>query len=125
MLKIFIAILLVLVVIFVVPIVVYGILSPVLGIKTPEGASPMLFLLSVFVTKIGTAIGFVILFYLARAYFSDNWLIYALIWFGMYTVNEIGQAIIPTYSWKEALAGVISEAMYFPLAAIITKSLVS
>lgn len=122
--KIIIATVLVLLVIFIVPIVVYGGLSPILGLKTPEGATPMLFLASVFVTKIGTAIGFVLIFYFARSYFSEQWLQYALIWFAMYTINEIGQAIVPTYSWKDALAGIISEAMYFPLSAFIVQWLI-
>ncbi len=119
MFKIVIAILLVLLVIYILPILVYGIFSSIFGLKTPEGASPMVFLASVFVTKFGTALAFVLIFYIGRSYFSEYWLQYALCWLAMYVIGEIGQAIVPTYSWKEAVAGIISEIMYFPLSAYI------
>jgi len=89
----------------------------------PEG-SPLMFLLSVLVSKIGTAIAFVLIFYFARNTFGSNWLLYAFIWWLMYIIGEVGQAIGPNYSWKEAIAGIISETAYFPLSAYIIHCLI-
>jgi hypothetical protein len=77
------------------------------------------------VQKVGTAIGFVVLFAMAREYFVENWLAYGLVWAGMYAIVEIGQAIGPAYSNKEAAAGIISEAIYFPAAAFVVARLLS
>ena len=124
MAKVILSILLVLIIIYVVPFLVYGIGSAVAGLKTPEGASPVQFLLSVLVTKIGTAITFVLIFFFARNSLSGQWLLYALVWWLMFVIGEIGQTIGPNYSWKEALAGMISETVYFPLAAYLTNWLI-
>jgi hypothetical protein len=61
--KVLLATVLVLAIIFIVPIMVYGATSAVTGLKTPEGASPARFLTSVLVSKVGTAIAFVLIFY--------------------------------------------------------------
>ena len=114
------AILLVLAVIFIVPFVVYGIFSFLAGLKPPEGASPAMFLVSGFVSKVGTAVGFVVIFYLARSSLGTRWIIYAGVWWLMFVIGEIGQAIGPNYSRQMAIAGAISETIYFPLAAWIT-----
>ena len=53
--KVVLSVLLVLVVIYAVPILVYGLASAVVGLKTPERASPARFLTGVLVSKIGTA----------------------------------------------------------------------
>ena len=37
----------------------------------------------------------------------------------MFAIVEIGQAIGPNYSKKEAVAGIISEFIYFPVSALI------
>src|SRR3989339_883025 len=111
MTKIIICTILVLAIIYIIPIIVYGIFSSVAGLKTPEG-SPLLFLLSVLVSKVGTAIAFVLIFYFARNTFGNNWLLYAFIWWLMFVIGEVGQAIGSNYSWKEAVAGVISETIY-------------
>jgi hypothetical protein len=42
----------------------------------------------------------------------------------MFIIGEIGQAISPNYSWKEALAGIISETIYLPLSALVTQWLI-
>ena len=123
MAKVFLSIILVLAIIYIIPIIVYGILSSVGRLKMPEG-SPLMFLLSVLVSKIGTAIAFVLIFYFARNSFGSNWLLYAFIWWLMYIIGEVGQAIGPNYSWKEALAGIISETAYFPLSAYIIHRLI-
>jgi len=124
MAKITLSIILVLAVIYIVPFIVYGPFSSLIGAKMPEGVSPAMFLLSVLVSKIGTAIAFVLIFYFARNVFGNNWLLYAFIWWVMLAIGEVGQAIGPNYSWKEAVAGVISEAIYFPVSAYILHWLI-
>lgn len=124
MTKILLSIILVLVVIYVIPFIVYGLFSTLIGAKMPEGVSPLMFLLSVLVSKIGTAIAFVLIFYFARNSLSEHWLLYAFIWWVMFAIGEVGQAIGPNYSWKEAVAGAISETIYFPLSAYIVSWLI-
>jgi hypothetical protein len=125
MVKLVLSILLVLIIIYVVPFLVYGIGSVMAGLKTPAGASPVRFLLSVLVTKIGTAIAFVLLFYFfARNSPGRPWLPYAFIWWLMFVIGEIGQMIGPNYTWKEAVAGMISETIYFPVSACVINWLI-
>ncbi len=123
MINIVVSILIVLAIIYIIPLVVYGILSSVWEFKTPEGASPATFLFSVMVSKIGTAIAFVLIFYFARDTFSHQWLLYAGIWWILFALGEVGQTIGPNYSWKEAVAGLISETIYLPLSAITLRFL--
>ena len=122
--KIILSILLTLAIIYIIPFVVYSVFSVVVGLKPPEGASPAQFLVSVLVSKIGTAIAFVWIFYIARNSLSGQWLLYAFIWWLSFSIGEIGQAIGPNYSWTEAIAGIISETIYFPLSAFVTNWLV-
>ncbi len=122
--KILLSTILVLVVIYIVPFIVYGLFSTLIGAKMPEGVSPTMFLLSVFVSKLGTAIAFVLIFYFARNSLSGHWLLYAFIWWLMLVIDEVGQTIGPNYSWREAVAGVISETIYFPLSAYIVSLLI-
>ena len=121
MTKVVLSMVFVLVIIYVVPFLVYGLASVVAGLKSPEGASPTQFLISVLVSKIGTAIAFVLIFYFARSSLSGQWLLYAFVWWLMFAIGEIGQAIGPNYTWKEAIAGIISETVYLPLSAYITN----
>ena len=123
MTNIILSIILVLAIIYIIPFIIYGILSSVAGLKKPED-SPLMFLLSVLVSKIGTAIAFVLIFYFALNAFGGNWLLYAFIWWLMYVIGEVGQAIGPNYSWKEAIVGIISETAYFPLSAYIVNWLI-
>lgn len=125
MTTILVCICLVLLILYVVPFLVYGLASAKMDLKPPQGASPARFLASIFVSKIGTAIAFVLLFYLARETFSSQWLLYALIWWLMFIIGEVGQAIGPNYSWKEALAGGISETINLPLCAYLTHWLLA
>lgn len=117
-------ILLTLAIIYIIPFVVYSVFSIGVGLKPPEGASPAQFLVSVLVSKIGTAIAFVWIFYIARNSLSGRWLLYAFIWWLSFIIGEIGQAIGPNYSWTDAIAGIISETIYFPLSAFVTNWLV-
>lgn len=121
--KMALGIILVLAIIYVVPFIVYATFSAVAGLQTPEG-SPLVFLLSVLVSKIGTAVAFVSIFYFARQSLSGRWPLYASIWWLMYVFGEVGQAIGPGYSWLEALAGIISETVYFPLSAYVVNRLI-
>jgi hypothetical protein len=121
--KVILSIVLVLAIIYIVPILVYGFASVEADLKLPEGASPVQFLISVLVSKIGAAIAFVLIFHFARNSLSGKWLLYAFIWWIMFIIGEIGQAIIPNYTWKEAIAGIISETIYLPLSAYLTNRL--
>ena len=122
--KTILSIVLTLAIIYIIPFLVYGVFSAVVGLKLPEDASPVQFLASVFVSKVGTAIAFVLIFYFARDSLSGRWLLYAFIWWLMFVIGEVGQAIGPDYSWKEAIAGVISETIYFPLSALVINWLI-
>lgn len=110
----------VLAIIYLVPFIVYAAFSARGGVKPPEG-SPARFLLGVLVSKVGTAFAFVGIFALGRDTLAAHWLAYGLLWWGMYVLGEVGQAVGPTYTWQEALAGVISETVYFPLSAYVVS----
>lgn len=110
-------------VIFVVPVVVYGAFSSVTGLQ-PPGDSAVRFLVSTAVSKLGTAIAFVGIFYLGREVLGGQWLLYAGLWWLMFVIGEAGQAIAPNYSWQEAAAGAISETIYFPVSGLIVAWLI-
>ena len=118
-------ILLILAIIYVVPFVVYGTFSALAGLKPPAGVSPAQFLVSVLVSKVGTAVGFVLIFYVARMSLGGRWILYAFLWWVMFVVGEVGQTLGPNYSWKEAIAGIVSETIYFPIAAYATMRLLA
>jgi hypothetical protein len=124
MAKVVLSIILILAVIYIIPFIVYGIFSAIAGLKPPGGVSPLTFLLSVFVSKVGTAIAFVLIFYFARSSFDGKWLLYAFIWWLMFVIGEVGQALAPNYSWKEAFAGIISETIYLPISAYLVDRLI-
>ena len=100
---------------------VYGAFHAFAGLKAPDDVSPARLLLSFLIVKVGLAIGFVLIFYSARHALNGQWLLYAATWWLMFAIVEVGQAIGPNYSWKEALAGVISETIYFPASAFVTN----
>ena len=115
----------VLTIIYIVPFLIYGLASVVAGLKSPEGASPARFLVSVLISKIGTAIAFVLVFHFARNSLSGQWMLYAFLWWLMFVMGEIGQTIGPNYTWKEAVAGILSETIYLPLSAYVTNWLIA
>ena len=117
-------ILIVLSIIFVVPFLVYGLATVVAGVKPPEGISPAKFQLGVLLSKLGTAIAFVLIFYFARSTFSTQWPLYAFLWWLSFLTGEIGETICGKYTWKEAIAGVISETIYLPASAYLTFRLI-
>ncbi len=116
------AIIAVYMIVVIVPFPVYMVFSKYAGLAEPE--NPSEFFASMLVQKIGTTVGFVFLFYIVRETLSEQWLTYALIWVAMYAITEIGQAMGPNYGWKEAFAGIIAEAIYFPLAGFVMVELV-
>lgn len=104
------------VIIFIVPVIVYGIFAKYNLVKEPEKKAR--FFASVVIQKIGTSIGFVSLFALQN---TDNWLMYGILWTLMFASVEIGQSLSDLYTKNDALAGVISEIIYFPLSAYVVS----
>ncbi|NNG15240.1 MAG: hypothetical protein HKM89_02085 [Gemmatimonadales bacterium] len=104
---------------FVVPFPFYAGAEALGLVELPQDGSPAQFVLSVLVMKIGVALGFVFLFILARPAFKQRWWLYAGIWWVMYAIVEVGQAIGPGYTGAEAVAGILAEAVYFPLSTVV------
>ena len=103
-------------ILFAVPFVIYGSASGLFDLKPPAGPA-WRFLLSVAVTKVGTALAFVALFALCRNEWRGHWLLYAGIWFVMFAVSEVGNVVKSDYSFTYAMLGILSEAVYAPLSA--------
>ena len=118
------SILLTLVIIYIVPFVLYATGTVVWDLKPPDDAAPWQFLISILVSKTGTAIAFVLIYHFAKVGLNRRWLLYALIWWLSFAIGELGQAIGPHYTRQEAVIGIISEALYFPLAAVVTDRLI-
>jgi hypothetical protein len=108
-----------LVIMYVVPFPFYAGAAALTGLEPPQGAAPAVFMLSVLVIKIGAAAAFVLILYLARDALVGRWLLYAFAWWLFFVIAELGQAIGPGYSWTEAIAGMMSETIYCPLAALV------
>ena len=125
MINVILGVFFVLAIIYIVPFLIYGLASVMAGLKSPEGASPARFLVSVLISKIGTAIAFVLIFFFARNSLSGQWMLYAFLWWLMFVMGEIGQTIGPNYTWKEAVAGILSETIYLPLSAYVTNWLIA
>ena len=114
--RIAVAMLATLVIIYLVPLPVYAGLEALGLVALPEDGSPAQFMLGVLVIKIGVAFAFVMLFRLAGLDTGGSWWPYAAIWWAMFAVIEVGQAIGPGYSAWEAVGGIVAEAIYFPLS---------
>lgn len=108
-------------VMFVVPFPFYATFEALGWASLPEPESPGAFMLSVVVMKAGIALGFVMLYSFSAASWQGRRWAYAGIWWLMYAIIETGQAIGPGYGIGEAVAGVLSEAVYFPLSAWIVE----
>lgn len=120
---VFLSIISTLVIIFVVPILVYSFFVKFSGLKEPD--KKLSFMAGVLVQKIGTALGFVLIYAIGRDSFENSWLVYGLVWAAMFAIVEVGQSIGPVYSKKEAVAGIISELIYFPLSALVIAKLLT
>lgn len=114
------AVLAVFLTLFVVPVLVYGALSQLIGLQ-PPGEDPAAFLTGVAVSKLGTALAFVGIWLLARDDLSGQLWAYVGLWWLMFVLGEIGQAIGPDYSWTEALGGIVSETIYLPVSGLILR----
>ncbi len=99
----------------------YGVFAITMGLEPPEEASPGTFLLVVLIDKTGHAIAFVLIFFLARKSLTGRWPVYAFVWWLMFVLGEVARAIGPGYSWQEAIAGMLSETIYFPISAYVTN----
>lgn len=119
--RVFLCTLLTLAVIYIVPFLVYSLFTVFTDLKSPQGVSPTQFLISILISKIGVAIAFVLIFYYARKAWRGQWLRYAFLWWLMFVTGEVGQAVGPDYTSKEAIAGIISETIYFPISAYIVN----
>lgn len=123
--RLFLAFVATLAIMWVVPLPIYGVFSAVGALETPEVGSTARFVLSVSLIKIGFALAFVLLFDLAAATLARRWWLYAAIWWVMFALLEAGRAIGPGYSVSFAVAGVISEAIYFPLSSVVVARIVN
>jgi hypothetical protein len=121
MTKIGLAILAVLLTIYAVPFVVYGAASVFGGLRPPATASAGRFLLGVLVTKLGTAVAFVVLFSATKSLWGDRWFLYASVWFLMFAFSEVGETISGRTTRVEAALGILSEAIYAPLSAFVVQ----
>lgn len=114
------AVLAVFLILFLVPIIVYGVLSRLTGLQ-PPGDNPAAFLTGVAVSKLGTAVAFVGIWLLARDSIGQLLWAYVALWWVMFVLGEIGQAIGPDYSWSEAIGGIVSETIYLPLSVMFLR----
>ena len=121
MARIIMAIGLVLVAIYAIPFAVYGAANVIGGLQPPSRVSPASFFLGVLVTKLGTAITFVAIFAASRRMWGSQWPLYAALWLAMFVLSEIGEVVSGRTTKAEALLGVVSEAIYTPLSAVITR----
>lgn len=113
-----------LLIIYVVPFVLYAAATVVWDLKPPDDVPAWQFLLSVLVSKTGIAVAFVAIYSFAQIGLNRRRLLYASIWWLSFAIGELGQTIGPGYTWREAVVGIISEGIYFPLAAIVTDRLI-
>lgn len=118
--RVAIALVLVFLALFVVPIIVYGTFASLSWLQ-PPGDDAFAFLSGVAVSKLGTAFAFVGIWVLGREVLEREWGLYVVYWLVMFVFGEVGQALGPDYGWQEALAGVISEALYLPLAGLVVR----
>jgi hypothetical protein len=110
---------------FLVPLPIYGALAGLTGLELPTSGSPAQFMISVLIIKLGVSVAFVLLYYLAHDSWRTRWIEYALVWWVMFSMIEMGQAITPDYSWLAAVGGIVSEAIYFPLSALLVARLLA
>jgi len=123
--RLFVAFVATLAIMWIVPLPIYGLFSALGALEMPETGAAVQFVLSVSLIKIGFALAFVLLFDLANTTLAGRWWPYAAIWWLMFALLEAGRAIGPGSSVSFAVAGVISEAIYFPLSSLVVARIVS
>lgn len=107
----------VLAMIYLVPFAFYAGASALKLLDIPPAPSPQAFLLGILVTKIGTALAFVLLVPVGAPILPGGWLAYGAIWFAMFAASEAGDAISGRSAWPEAIVGIAAEAVYAPASA--------
>lgn len=114
-----------LVVMWVVPIPFYAGFGAMGLVDLASSGPPQRYLLGVTIIKIGFAFGFVALYRMVQSSLMRPWFHYAVIWWSMFALLELGQVVTPGgNSLGFAVAGVLSEAVYLPLsAAIVARQL--
>lgn len=113
------ALLLVLTIQYFIPFIVYSMFTLTAGLKPPVNKSPLMFVLGIVISKLGITAVFVLMFTLTRPFFQVHWLIYIILWWVLFVADEIGKAIGPNYTWKEAMAGIVSHTFTVPLSVLI------
>ena len=120
--RILISVILVWTILFAVPVAVYGSASKFLDLTPPVGPA-WRFLLGVSITKLGTALAFVALFALSRDVWRGHWALYGAIWFLTFVASELGDVVRMASSSREAILGILSEAVYAPVSAFAINRL--
>lgn len=104
-------------VIYLVPFVLYGVVSRFAEMPSPQDVGPARFLSAILLSKLGTAVAFVAVLSVARDVWADRWPLYALLWFVMFAATEVGDLVSGRSTPAEAVVGIVSEAVYTPVAA--------
>ena len=117
------AILAVLFIIYSVPFVIYGSASALWGLPAPTTDTPADFMLGVLIAKAGVATAFVVLFGAHGEFWGERSMRYAAVWFVLFVFGEVGEAVSGRSSGVMAILGVVSEAIYLPLSALLTRRL--
>lgn len=105
------------VIMFIVPFPFYAGFEALGLVRMPGDGSPGEFMAGVVLMKLGIALGFVLLYRGGAPAWQGRLRQYAGIWWVMYAIIELGQMLGPDDGPGEALAGVLAEAVYFPLSA--------
>jgi membrane associated rhomboid family serine protease len=113
-------VLMVLAIMYLVPFLIYGVYAVVTGDTPPQDDNFAATLIGLILAAASIAVPFVLLFQIAHESLSGRWLVYAAIWLILTALADIGYAIGPSYSWQQAMLGIISAMIYLPLSALIT-----
>ena len=113
----------VLLVVYIVPFLLYGGANALGVVQLPASASPRSFLTGVLISKMGTAVAFVLLFHVGAAAWDGRWLLYAAVWLMMFVSIELGDYVASRSTGTEAILGILSEIVYTPLSAFAVHAL--
>ncbi|MBD3194482.1 MAG: hypothetical protein GF317_05455 [Candidatus Lokiarchaeota archaeon] len=76
-------------------------------------------MIKIAITKFATSILFIVSFYVINLFKPDFWFIYSTIWLKSSVIGVLGDILKPDYIIEEALISILSEVIYFILAAFI------